>query len=176
MSRTTRGFSLIELLVSLAIIALITATILARYSAFNSTVLLKDLAYEVALSLREAQSYGVSVRGSGGFFNRTYGMHFAPNATSYTLFSDINGNGRYDSGEAITTYQIGNNNRIGNLCANTNCSLTALDVMYRRPEPDALFFSTPNVSGITSARIVVSAPNGASHTVFVYPTGQISIE
>lgn len=172
----TGGFSLIELLVSIAILAIITSTILARYTAFNSTVLLKDLAYEVALSLREAQSYGVSVQGDGGQFDRNYGMHFTVGNT-YSFFVDRNANLQYDAGEAISTFTIGNNNFIKGLYVDgSTTSLASMDVMFQRPEPDAILFAGSVLTTYASATIVVGSPNGAIRTVRVYPTGQLSIE
>jgi len=175
--KPSRGFSLIELLVSIAIIAIITATILARYSAFNSTVLLKDLAYEVALSIREAQSFGVSVRGVESNFEQVYGVHFVPGTTTYTLFVDTNENNIYNTGEAITTYNIGNNNKIGAVYTNST-SRDSLDVVFRRPEPDAEYYVNGSSTRVDAnhASIEVTAPNGNKHTVLIYPTGQISIE
>lgn len=173
-----RGFSLVELLVVIGIILMITATVLAQYSSFNSTILLKDLAYEIALSLREAQSYGISVRGDNGEFDRTYGMHFTVGNT-YTLFVDRDEDGQFDSDEVVASYTIGNNNSIVRLCANgTTCStsLSSLDVMYRRPESDAFFYGGSGSSNYASVTIVVGSENGAERYVRVWPTGQISIE
>jgi prepilin-type N-terminal cleavage/methylation domain-containing protein len=171
------GFSLVELLVCIAIIAIISGVILARYRSFNSTLLLRDLAYEIALSTREAQVFGISVHGESGSFSDAYGMHFTT-GTAYTLFTDVNDNNRYDGGEQISSYTIGQNNQIRDLCANTTCGLTSLDVLFRRPEPDSIFY-TPGVSSVTSVRVLVGSidntiPN--TRAVRVWPTGQISVE
>lgn len=64
-----RGFTLVELLISIAIITVITAIVVVRYRQFDSTVLLKGAAYEIALALREAQIQSVSaVRDVGNNF------------------------------------------------------------------------------------------------------------
>src|SRR5690349_3018843 len=101
-----RGFTLIELLVVSAIIILITGTILFRQQGFSSATLLRSLSYSIALSVRQAQTYGISVRESAtgsGTFAAGYGAYFSNNgcglgtANRYSLFSDNNANGVYDS-------------------------------------------------------------------------------
>jgi Tfp pilus assembly protein FimT len=166
---------MIELLVCVAIIIIISAVALARYKSFNSTILLRNLAYEIALSVREAQVLGISVGGDSGSFSHAYGVHFT-RGTTYILFIDTDNDNRYDNGEEVFGYTIGQNNQVTSLCANTNCSLTVLDVVFKRPEPDSLFYTNPTVPSISSARVVVGAPDGSTRTVRVWPTGQIAIE
>lgn len=159
----------------IAIIAIISGVVLARYKSFHSTILLRNLAYEVALSIREAQVLGISVRGNSGLFTDAYGMHFTV-GTKYTLFIDRNANNRYDTGEELSVYTIGQDNRVSDLCANTTCGLSSLDVLFRRPEPDSLFFTNPAVSDIGIARVFVGAIDGTTRIVRIWPTGQISIK
>jgi prepilin-type N-terminal cleavage/methylation domain-containing protein len=58
-----RGFTLIELMVTITIVVLVTGIVLVQYSSFNSSVLLTSQAYQLAFDLREAQSLAISVRG-----------------------------------------------------------------------------------------------------------------
>jgi len=80
----------VELLIVLAITALISVVVATRFSVFDSTVVLKNLAYEIAVSIRGAQSYSLSVLGdTTNEFNTAYGITFDLNANkkSYTFFS-----------------------------------------------------------------------------------------
>lgn len=176
-----RGFSLVELLVVLTIISLITMVVIARYRDFDSTILLRNLAYEIALSVREAQTLGISVQNpassTGNPFNYAYGVHFA-RGTSYMLFADLNTNGQYDSGEEISSYTIGKNNGIARLYANNaegTTEVTTLDVLFRRPEPDARFTASPAVPGISSVRVIIASQKGTERTIEVWTTGQIAV-
>ncbi len=169
------GFSLVELIVSIAIITLITGVVLARYGSFNSTILLTNLAYDIALSIREAQVLGISVRGEAGVFVSAYGVHFTE-GTSYLLFIDSDDSGTYDSGEEISSYSIGQNNAVIDLCADSACDRDSLDVLFRRPEPDAIIVADPPISNIDSARVIVGSPTGTTRAIRIWPTGQIAVE
>jgi prepilin-type N-terminal cleavage/methylation domain-containing protein len=90
---STRGFTIIEMVVVLAIITILVSIVLTSQNGFNRTLLLTDTAYTVAFSLRETQSFGLSSVASGGIFNAGYGIHFSsgmPN--SYIEFADTQNN------------------------------------------------------------------------------------
>ena len=156
---SSRGFTLIELLAVAAIIVLITAFVLFRQSKFNSSTLLRSLSYSVALSLRQAQTYGTASRESttgSGMFGQSYGVHFAAAASgSYTLFVDLNANGRFDTNETVTTFQLGRGYAISNFCAAPSlagpCSLDgsiqSLDIVFKRPSANVCV-STDTQSGV----------------------------
>ncbi len=87
--RSHRGFTLIELLVVLAIITIIMAVVFTSQSAFNKTLVLANTAYDVALTFRSAESYGLGSRASGMVMNTGYGLDFQSGTPgSYTLFAD----------------------------------------------------------------------------------------
>ncbi|HRH55254.1 MAG TPA: prepilin-type N-terminal cleavage/methylation domain-containing protein [Candidatus Paceibacterota bacterium] len=90
-NRPVRGFTLVEMLVVLAIIVIITAIALLGQTTFNRSLVLTDIAYTIAFSIREAQSYGISSRAAGATTNAGYGISFARTTpTSYVLFADTN--------------------------------------------------------------------------------------
>ena len=190
-SSKPKGFTLIELVVVVAIMVLITATILVRQARFDSSTLLRSLSYSVALTVRSAQVYGVSVRGtvSGGttVFAPAYGAYFN-NASSYILFADMNGNGAYDSSVdvVVQTYQLGSGFQITKFCGKLSggtlrCStdaapITWLAIYFKRPNPDALFASSAG-EAYGSACIQLAAVNdtGNTHTITASLTGQIAV-
>lgn len=85
------GFSLLEMLVVLAIFGMLTTVTVYNYGKFNNNVIMTNLAYEVALTLRQAQVYSLSTRalndGSSNFdnFDVAYGVFFD---TSKSIPSD----------------------------------------------------------------------------------------
>lgn len=165
--RPARGFTLVELLVVSLIIILITAFVLFRQNKFNSSTLMRSLSYGVALSIRQAQVYGVSVRESAAnsnVFASGYGVHFGNSGlvdlTHYLIFADVNGNGEYAAGEELPRFTIGNGRGtdylIKNICAHhiasdadqcssgTSATISSLTIYFRRPNPDACFSTALN--------------------------------
>lgn len=103
-SARSGGFALLELLVAVVLFGIITTMVLLAYSRVGEQLFMTTLAYEVALSFRQAQSYGVSVRefrgGGAQTFEAAYGLHFDGGSDKqFVLFADGNMGGnrlRYD--------------------------------------------------------------------------------
>jgi prepilin-type N-terminal cleavage/methylation domain-containing protein len=195
-----RGFTLVELLVVLAIVTVLTALILFQHRRFDSSTLLRSLAYSVGLSVRTAQIYGTSVRQFSGSFNYSYGLYFS-GTTSYILFADVNPNRSYDSSpvdEKVQQFNIGTGYSIQTYCGMngtgmecsaacpatlptgiTTCNagtLTWFSVYFKRPNPDAQFSSSSG--GIYSAAYIeIVGPSGGTATrgVTITSTGQVSV-
>lgn len=188
-NKYSRGFSILEVLVTALIIGLITAMVMFRYGSFNNVILLKSQAYEMALDIREAQVFAVSVRGGDNEFRQEYGMYFdIDEPGQYQLFLDslANDNGRYDSGEETDVpYYIDDRFQITAICVNSSsdCSsgtdVDTLSVTFIRPDFDSVFVSTgPSVNNISRARIELSSINDDSVTraVNISLAGQIDVE
>ncbi len=195
-----RGFTLAELLISVAIIAAVSTVVLVNFNAFDSTVLLKGEAYEIALSLRESQVKSVGmVRNSGGF-DYPYGMSFTAgssvyqafvykSATEYPKYSPC-GAQSTDCAELITESDMERSMVVKEVCyvsssPNTCTLLNRLDISFRRPEFSGIFYglNTGNngvdLSNATHVRIKLgSSRPGADENMFVVEVsklGQISV-
>lgn len=183
------GFTLIELLATVGIMTLITGMILANYNTFGGNVLLQNLAYDIALTIRQAQVFGISVKRSGATgFNAGYGVHFdMASPGTFVIFADASEDGMYDPGELVNAITIRSGYHLQQLCVRTGAvedcaNTTSLDILFKRPEPDA-WISRNGTACITAggtcyewAKIVAASPNGATMSVQVYANGQISIQ
>jgi len=165
--KTKAGFTMIELMVTVSIFVVVTTVILASYPKFSSRIILEDVAQQVALSVRQAQTYGLSVKefGAGNIFPG-YGIYFpslANDNKSFTIFADINGDKKYNltgcgivGSECLDKFTIQSGERIYALCVNlkndgiaafstiddlagvNNCvSINSLHISFTRPNPDA---------------------------------------
>jgi len=190
------GFTLAEMLVVTGIMVLISGIILMNNNRFGGVILLQNLAYDIALSVRQAQIFGISVQRFNDSFEAGYGMHFQTNTSgggsqsTYVLFADALApeNGFYDcpqpgtaNCELVQSTTIAAGYSISQICVTPasdteRCDITSLDVTFRRPEPDA-YIRSPQVSGISeSADIYVRSPRGDTKIISVYANGQISVQ
>ena len=137
-----RGFSLIELLVSISIIALISGIIITKNGAFNGAVLLRNQTYAVAFALREAQMMAVSgARVTSG--ESRYGVYFdtaVANRQTYQIFQDLNENGRWDPAENIgAVRQLDKRFKIRTVTYNGGFTDGIMSITFTRPNFDAVF-------------------------------------
>ena len=183
--KKSSGFTLIEILVVVGIFAILSATIFLRQSAFDSSVNLTNLAYSVALSVREAQVYGTSVRGETGAFTTSYGIYVEESSPqTYYLFHDLNDDNRFTMNEAVETFSLGKGNEISDICTNGNCSNTdAATILFTRPNLEARMYRCnagtchTNASQERSeASINLVSPRGNTRTIKVFVNGQMTIE
>jgi prepilin-type N-terminal cleavage/methylation domain-containing protein len=188
-----RGFSLIELLVVLGIFVIITSVVLARQNRFSSDIILTDLAYQVAVSIRQAQVYGIGVRGSGAAYDIGYGVHFATPVpmTSYTFFPDLNKNQQASASElsaaGSSVYQIAkgkitdvcayNTNTLQNTCLSVSGNgISAFDVVYIRPNPAANITDSNGNNSYSKLIITLSSALGDRYKcITAYSTGEVAV-
>ena len=160
------GFSVVEMLVVLAIIGVLSVIVIVGHSSFSQTLLLANTTSDVALSLRNAQVYGIGSRAIGAVSNAGYGIDFSSaNPSSFTFFADIDpnpcttsynptckiGNNLYSNAtELVQTFLLNNGMKIDNFCAiagsNTYCKtggtvneMKQLSIVFTRPNTSAAF-------------------------------------
>jgi hypothetical protein len=162
-------------MVTMAIMVIVTSIMLFNQAKFDSSTILRSLAYSVALSVRQAQVYGTSVLGTStpqvacsGFYSAgecyvsAYGVYFnSASPGQYILFADLNNDGRYETGEAIKVFSLNTDYVVSDFCAAQSGSpvpsnplawckstgtITQLSIVFKRPNPDACFSTDLNSS------------------------------
>ncbi len=199
MPMSGRGFTLIELVVCIAIFAMMTALVVAKYGNFNQSVLLTDLAYDVAVTIRTAQTFGLSVQSTQtgtNPFNYSYGVDFCASASGCSagsiqiannqivLFTDTNGNGTYDQTDSQQSiYTLTRGAVISGFCFTDSCTAplvgaTRLDVVFKRPNPDAVMnrYRGSWASAGNYAGIIITGTDKSTRTIIVRSTGQVSVQ
>ncbi len=192
-----QGFTLTEIMISLSIVTVIMASVLFDYSTFNDNLALSSAGQEIAVTIRQAQTYGLNVRETGvssGQFNSAYGIHFdVADPTHYYLFADNNSNNKYDAGsgcgvsgtECVSMETLRGNVRIFFICDAVNCPINAsvkmVDITFLRPDTDAIIYFS-DISGSiilgphTSGRVILISPKGKYSAITVESTGQILVQ
>lgn len=135
--KTKKGFSLPELMVSIAIVVIITAVVVYKQSDFADIVAVSNDASAMELAFREVQTYGISVKESqpnSGSFSSAYGISVNLNSYgagnnnyTYVTFVDNNQSSKYNfnsggyitcpgAGECSQVFSLTRNNVISDLC------------------------------------------------------------
>lgn len=192
------GFTLVEALVSVGIVALIMSSILFNYSIFNDNLALTSAAQELAVTFRQAQTYGLTVRevaAGGGNFTSAYGVHIDKNdPTNYYLFADLNADQKYDVGggcgsgptntDCVSKFTFRNGVKVSEICDGSSCppnpNAEVIDVTFLRPNPDAVINFINGSGSIVlgpslTGKIILTSPKGRTLTLTVESTGQVLV-
>src|SRR3989344_7763105 len=187
-THVSRGFTLLELMVVTGIFMVLSSVVLSSNGRFGNQIVLQNLAHDMALTIRQAQVYGIAVRRfEGANFDVAYGMHFilpAPDAPStYELFADADSDGvyDYDAGETVNTTTIGGGYRIVDIQVLDgngveNLGVGEVNILFQRPEPDALIRRSAGEALNQRVKIVLESRRGNQSTVIVEASGQISVQ
>lgn len=196
--KASKGFSLVELVIVIGIFTIITMIALFDQGKLNSDVLLTNLAYDVALSARQAQSYGISVKYSdNGGAQGGYGIYVSSSTPDRVIiFHDIIADGVYipaDDGSPEKEYVFSNQrgNKIAVLCAQNTLSTAVCDansiadqmnIVFKRPDPEPLLWAifpsntTPQTFSGPAYIVLKSADGTNCRAVVVEASGQIRVE
>lgn len=164
--KKNKGFTVAEMLTSLAIMTIILSTVIVGQSKYSDGVNLSTAADNVSLALFQAQVYGVSVKeASTGSrdFNSPYGVSFnridlsTGNSTNqnYILFTDrVLKNQRYDyvnwwgdcssGSECVEKNLMPGKSYIQEFCiirrnaAEVCGTANRVDIVFNRPNPEAI--------------------------------------
>lgn len=196
------AFTLVELLISIAIIAVMTGYVTANYRSARQTDELRQGASLLASSVRRVQTMALAGEGvltcvggttvktcrvnadcsGGGTCTRSlptgYGVRLSSAsgaaAKKTIIFADLNGDRAYQSGEEIRTDSIS----AGPFVAVTSLSpvaSSALDIVLEPPKP-TVWFNGSNAQSVATIVLTHSA-TGKTRTVTVNRiTGQVSAD
>jgi len=169
-----RGFTLLEMLVVLAIMSIITGIVVFNVNTERQNSALLRSAQKLSLDLRRAQSFALSSKAyktAGAPCG--WGVHFnGSGSTNYIIFADMAvaadcSNRDFiraaNGSEDFETNNFDAGIKVGSLSNNLS------DIVFSPPDPVVNF--TP---GQTSASVVMINKNGATRTININKTGFIS--
>lgn len=185
----------IELIVVLSIVSIISTVTLFNFTDFSTKVSLQNLAQDIALNIKQAQTNSISGRLTEGLVGGqppSYGVYFnIDTPSSFVYFRDLGSPRNYifDGGcdalgevgsECLSITTIESQDYVSDICNyNGLCGYEDLSITYTRPFPEPKIFGTK--SGITEilssgAQVEIVSPKGVYMHIFVWPTGQISVK
>lgn len=176
------GFTLIEILVAIAIMTIIMGVVIFDHQKFSERMRINNLTYQIALSIRESQAYGINVRGltdsTSQRFDIGYGISFdTKNPTSYSTFWFDNAGKE----TKISTYNLERGNKIKQVCKfeslSQDCNSGIVDIRFKRPYPDAFFaFNGGSLPNTQRVEVEIVSPSGICKVIEVNKAGQISTD
>jgi prepilin-type N-terminal cleavage/methylation domain-containing protein len=179
---TKKGFSLIELLVSLSIISILTVVFLANYRSANRRTDLVMAAQILVTDIRYAQSNSLGlVKYQGAIPSGGWGVYFSSSNTDnnrYIIFADDNDNELYDAGEANESLggrvvQLPDNIVIEHLSLGGGERSTA-NVTFLPPDPETRLRSDSYTSNFLEIRLRETI-NDTAKTVRVNFLGLVEV-
>jgi len=194
---------MIEMMVVVAIVGIMTSIIVWNYGDFRSGIIVTNMAYEAATSVRQAQLYGLGVRGAYGAdgyeFGGTYGVEFRVGESTYNVFRDagVVPDGLCEDpcacdggdGECVERVTMLQNVTVAAVCATSVAdspeallaaceNFDILTVTYTRPRPEASIM-VGSSGALTGDQYAIGALvlRGGKHCrlVTVYQSGQVSV-
>ena len=165
------GFTLVELLVVIGIIAILTLILFVNYQPFKREFALQRAATKLAQDIRRMEGMAISSQSfssCGSGYKYQYGIFFKQSQPEeYNLFVDCNNNGDYDSGidKIIETIDLESGISILSL------SSSFLRIVFSPPDP--IVTIKPSAS---SAVITLSTSNGQSKIIEVNKAGLIYVK
>lgn len=191
-----KGFTLVELIVTISIFVFMSVLLMVKYGNFNQSVLLTNMAYDLALVIRTAQTYGISVRSTtdNSDFDRAYGVNLSTKNivdargslnTKIIFFADLTNNYIFDGvsgGDSIESiYNLSRGAKISKICvgdSSSNCTVTpdVVNVSFKRPDPKAIICNDSSCySDYPYMEITLEGTDGGQRKISVNRTGQVSI-
>jgi prepilin-type N-terminal cleavage/methylation domain-containing protein len=154
-----RGFSLVELLFTLAIVGIVLAITMPGFMRFRNSMSLKQANAQVLQDVRRARQLAITRRAA--VVVRFGTPPSISNITSYTIHVDKNSNNNVEPNEIVTVRNLPTGTRLSAV------SLTPVDSL--RFDPSGLLLQT--AAGSPGGRIVIANRLNRRDTLLVSSTG-----
>lgn len=165
-----KGFTLIEMLVVLAIIGVITGIVVFNIGSEKQNSALLRSAQNLSLNLRRAQNFALSSKNfKTSSVPCSWGVHFNTDSKSYVIFADLASAQDCSDKNLVRNSDGSEDFEAVNLDAGVTVISSFTDVVFTPPDPIVNFTPDP-----TSASITLTNKNGATKVIIINKAGFIS--
>ncbi len=200
----TRGFTLIELITSVAIVLIMTAVVLSNLPDFRDRASLDTVSQEIAIDIRGAQVFSRGTKSSGTINAKSlfypYGIYLdKTHDQSFLLFADQDGNQIYSAGDPSAScgdntvtecqqkYGINAPVIISDISAYDGSGHQTsvrsdgwLTIVFLKDDTEAYFCLNTDASCASNAdaRVEITIPakrSGETRKIVIYKNGQVAV-
>ena len=166
--KNSKGFTLIELIVVMAIIAIMTGIVFANYRNSQQQLALQRAASKLAQDVRRAQEMAMASEAfEGSIPEGGYGVYFTIiEPDHYILFADANGDREYDK-DAIPKNELVEDIKIEKGVSIKALSGESFHIIFVPPNPDIYIIPGPGMIELIAG--------SKSRTIEINRAGLISI-
>ena len=185
------GFTFIELIMVIVIFSIFSGVVMFNFGNFSDSISVQNLAQQIALEIKQAQSDSISGKDAGSFSSTgcsdslgnsapcrpSYGVSFNLSSnTKFIYFQDVYNDGlTNDDLSNSEVFNIERGNFINDICFDENCGKSSVSITFIRPFPNAHFYPVDEIQN--NVKIVVKSPRSeAKRTITVTSLGQISVQ
>ena len=161
-SKKQKGFTLVEMLIAIAIIGIISSVLVFGYNDGADRQIVLNAVGEIETTLRQAQVFATSARpyppGAGPSdvdrFDRGYGVYFGEDSDIYVLYGGQDtANNLYNGSNFVTKFELPNRVKVESICFGEDKD-SALECTEREPgvenEELHVHFRRPGLSAVIS--------------------------
>jgi len=178
----SKGFTLMELLVAIAIMGIAFAISVPQYSKYINSRALSLARGQVVGDIRMAQSHTMNtLKANGGFPEGGYGVRFAKDSNVYIIFADNDGDKIYkaDGSEKFQEMEISGGVKINSLKVKIDSAETeenSADLIFVPPY-GVTYINTVNKSGLgnfINLEIEIINKNNDTKTITARSSGLVN--
>ena len=164
-NQTNKSFSIIELLIVVAIIAIMTTIGIVSFSNKKQTNTLNQEVQKLVASIRAVQNRAISGEVIDNKIPYCYGLAIDKNNNQYIIFNDWDNDKKYDSNEKEKTNFLDKQNIFE--------SASKRDICFSPPEP--IMYADGQDNQIVSI-VIKQAEREQSQTIKINQAGHIHVE
>lgn len=164
--RTNFGFTVIEMVIVIAIIGISSVVIINSLSTGRALRLTEQSAHDLAGALRQAQNYALTGKASAGQESCYFGLRFI-SSSRYALVQYYRAAGNCNSYNTLTT-----TNLAGGVTFTSISSYPTI-LAFSLPRAEVYSATSGALSGLTTAQRIGLTKSGRTQYLCLYPGGRI---